>query len=178
MIYPSAQAALAGLLAPSGEPTRADILDAIASDRAAFTREAAETLGVTRRTIQRYLSTSAQRRAPSQAFLNLAARRFGPRIATSRAAQRIAELARAGIRIRVAASIKVSRVLKFHVMPAERGGRASYVPLGGRQIAPILRRYNAGDTDGAGDALLARFFENYGLAGDTEVGEVEWVDVP
>lgn len=95
------------------------------------------------------------------------------------AAANVARVRRGGLHMRLGAVIRVSRVFKFHVMPADAGGVPRYqrVPPGG-PLGRCLDAWTIGDEGEAADELLHAFFAAYwGNEEPCEVGEVVFCEL-
>lgn len=108
------------------------------------------------------------------------------RIAAARmTAARVTQIRRRGLSMRLSASIKVSRVWKFHVMPADAGGRPQYWHLTGGQLSRTLSAWQAGDRDEAGQILIDTFLKAYWEGADenadapppAEIGQIDDVEL-
>lgn len=67
----------------------------------------------------------------------------------------------AGLDMRLRASLRVSKVVRTHTMPADAGGKPRFVRIPAAGARPALDAWEAGDLDVAGAELLAAFFAAY-----------------
>lgn len=89
--------------------------------------------------------------------------------------------ARRGLRYRVVGSITVSKPPpRFHVMPADVGGRPNPLRVRGPALEAALELMRGGEDDEAEGLLIGAFFDAYGLP-DVELNALEhvgcWRDV-
>lgn len=127
------------------------------------------------RRVQRWRRTTGERRRPDPAVVE----QLG-RAARRRALGRpdIGEgVSRRGIDMRLGASIRVSQVMRYHVMPAPAGNRPRYVHISGRRMRAVMASFPAvGPTEAE---LLGAFFGAYWGDDDPleEIGTIDMCDI-
>lgn len=167
------------------EPSFEDIAASYPEGRgrnAAIARDA----GVSIRTVQRWDAPPGpghQRRtfgrsAQSRAFREQGRARLRAKAQRDARQRQRANYRRAGadgLRYRVVGAIIVSKPPpRFHVMPADVGGRPNPLRVTGPELEAALELMAEGDDDEAEELLQAAFFDAYGLP-DVEVSHLEHV---
>lgn len=127
------------------------------------------------RRVQRWRRTTGERRRPDPAVVE----QLG-RAARRRALGRTdigAGVRRRGIDMRLGAYIRVSQLMRFHVMPADAGNRPRYVHISGRRMADVMAAFPA--VDPTEEELLAAFFGAYWGDDDPleEIGTIVMCDI-
>lgn len=123
-----------------------------------------------KRSLQRYRAPEGRQRRPGRELRT----KILPRARRRLAERHVAEVRRRGLRMRLVARIRVSRVWRYSTMPGDSGGAERYQYVPGGRLGECLRHRLAGDVDEAAAELLAEFFRAYwaGNPDPAEVGEI------
>lgn len=108
------------------------------------------------RSIQRYYTEAGERRSISGALPELRGR--ARRVVSD---AQVKQARRLGLGVRVLAQYTVSRNQYVGLLPADAGGAARFQQVPGGGLRGVLRSFNAGDVEEAGDELLGRMLALY-----------------